>query len=299
MPKRSNAFQQVVTLLHKQFKNNGIITESKFLCDSITGKLREVDIVIETKVTNYTVFLSIECIDHKRPATVEWVEKMIGKHQNLPTSRLVLVSKSGFTKNAEKKAQAYNAVTLSLKEAERTCWPDILTIETLIAKYDGFLMVFEGEGIKLLPPSSNWVLYDKNEGIMFPVKTIIEFLIKKPEIGESFLQHMAREGKDQNNFTLDFNFPHPLCCKGFDNQELEVVGLRVLFSANKTIVPIFLSQGEIAESYVAFGEPTDNKSQLQAAFIKKDNQEIVSEVRIKEDSDWLNLIKVGGDSGLS
>ena len=54
----------------------------------------------------------MECRDWERPQTVEWVESMHGKHQSLPTNRLVLVSRSGFTKEAIEKAKSWNIETI-------------------------------------------------------------------------------------------------------------------------------------------------------------------------------------------
>jgi hypothetical protein len=44
--------------------------------------------------------ISAEVIERKRPATLTWVEQMLRKHGDLPTNRLLLVSKSGFSANA-------------------------------------------------------------------------------------------------------------------------------------------------------------------------------------------------------
>ena len=41
--------------------------------------------------------IGIECTAGGRPATVEWVNEMIGKHGELPVDKTILVSKSGFT----------------------------------------------------------------------------------------------------------------------------------------------------------------------------------------------------------
>lgn len=46
-------------------------------------------------------------------ANVEWVERMKGKHDDLPTN--VLYSRSGFTKGAKKKAQTYRKGILALE----------------------------------------------------------------------------------------------------------------------------------------------------------------------------------------
>jgi len=117
MPKRTNSFQTVVFLIQKHIAGNATVTQSAELADLVTGQKREVDVVIETIVAGHTIRIGIECREWKRkgrprPQTVEWVECMYGKHQSLPTDRLVLVSRSGFTSEAVKKAHLFNIETV-------------------------------------------------------------------------------------------------------------------------------------------------------------------------------------------
>src|SRR5918994_4742947 len=77
MPKRTNSFQRLVAIVEDQLQPLGVeVTESKEFRDSVTGKLREVDIAIGTKVGVHSVTIGIECIDHKRPAAVTWIERI-------------------------------------------------------------------------------------------------------------------------------------------------------------------------------------------------------------------------------
>lgn len=96
MPRRSNAFQKLITLVHKQLAEHAHVVESPFLADAVTGKSREVDVLIEASIAGYVTRLAVECIDWKRKADVTWLEKMFLKHQSLPTGKLILVSRSDF-----------------------------------------------------------------------------------------------------------------------------------------------------------------------------------------------------------
>ncbi|MES9541883.1 hypothetical protein [Actinomadura sp. NPDC000600] len=108
MPPRTNDFQAIVFFLMHHRAANARVTESASLPDSRTGQSREVDVLIEAEVACRTVRIGIECRDRKRKADVTWVEAMWAKHQDLPTHQVVLVSSSGFYKNAEKKARQLN-----------------------------------------------------------------------------------------------------------------------------------------------------------------------------------------------
>jgi hypothetical protein len=101
MPARTTEFQTIVHFVRKHTADAGItVTESKMLHDRHLDVDREVDIVIEGVFDGEPSVTSIEVIEHGRPAAVTWVEQQIAKHRYLPTNRLVLVSRSGYSKTA-------------------------------------------------------------------------------------------------------------------------------------------------------------------------------------------------------
>jgi hypothetical protein len=53
---------------------------------------------------------------------------MWGKHSTLPTDKLVLVSKGGFSSLARTKARFWNIRTLSLSQAEDLDWPGVIRV---------------------------------------------------------------------------------------------------------------------------------------------------------------------------
>ena len=116
MPKRSTPFQAIVRLVRQHFAKPGVtVTESKMLVDAVRGIEREDDIVIEGELDGEPMIVSVEVIERSRPAPVTWVDEMLRKHRDLPTNRLLLVSKSGFTRTAlaaiEREAGRVQALT--------------------------------------------------------------------------------------------------------------------------------------------------------------------------------------------
>jgi hypothetical protein len=89
------------------------VEESAMLRNRVTDQPREVDVVLTQRVGGYDVTVSIEARASDRKATVEWVERMIGKHQDLPTSSLVLISESGFTGAARELATTKGVTTVA------------------------------------------------------------------------------------------------------------------------------------------------------------------------------------------
>ena len=91
MPKRSNEFQRLVTLINGCLCDSGKVVESALLVDKTSGAEREVDVLISSEIADYAVNISVEVRDRTRKADITWVEEMYAKHVHLPTDKLVLV----------------------------------------------------------------------------------------------------------------------------------------------------------------------------------------------------------------
>jgi hypothetical protein len=118
MPRRTNVFQEVVAIIHSHMAEGATVQESAMLVNRVTKRKREVDGVIRTNAATHDVVVSVEATKGGRMATVEWVERNIGKHQNLPTDKLVLVSQSGFRPQAREVAAAAGIATFTPEDLD-------------------------------------------------------------------------------------------------------------------------------------------------------------------------------------
>lgn len=106
------------------------------LVDRVLGEEREVDILVETQAGTRKLVVGVECRGGRsRPADVAWVEEIACKHRDLPIDRTVLVSRTGFTLNALKKAEGLGLHAISLSQAPTpdfraafTAWPATLEV---------------------------------------------------------------------------------------------------------------------------------------------------------------------------
>jgi hypothetical protein len=109
VPQRTNDFQELITLLVQTIGEDRATPSAMVRSKVPRVRKREVDIRVEAEVDGLPVYIGIEVSASKsRRKTVEWVERMHGKHAHLFTSKLVLVSSSGFTKDALKLAEYYD-----------------------------------------------------------------------------------------------------------------------------------------------------------------------------------------------
>ncbi|OHT48878.1 hypothetical protein BKG59_19470 [Mycobacteroides chelonae] len=114
MPGRTNDFQELITLL-VQILGEDRATPSAMVRSTVPGVgKREIDIRVEAEVDGVPFYIGIEASASKsRRKSVEWVERMRGKHEHLSTSKLVLVSSSGFTKGALALAHHHGIVAIT------------------------------------------------------------------------------------------------------------------------------------------------------------------------------------------
>lgn len=112
MPRRTNWFQTLIRHVEDHWKGVATVTESEMLKNRATGEESEVDIVVRGTIASHELVVCLECKysggSKPRKQDVEWVQHMMGKHADLPTNKLILVSSSGFTKGAVKFAVAHD-----------------------------------------------------------------------------------------------------------------------------------------------------------------------------------------------
>jgi hypothetical protein len=133
MPKRTNPFQRTIAMVLSLLEDGAVVRESVEFADPVTGKPREVDVVVvRGKVRGLQVQIGVECVDHSaskknKKADVQWVELQHGKHSRLEaTDSVILVSSTGFTATAKAVAEdlGYRTITPNIAKSELA---DLLT----------------------------------------------------------------------------------------------------------------------------------------------------------------------------
>lgn len=159
MPKRTNLFQEVVEIIHRHMAGDAEVESPALLPSRSTGDLREVDVVIRGQQARQEVIVSVEAIARSRKAAVGWVEEMVGKHDDLPTNKLVLVSEKEFTRQGREAALARGAVPLAPEDL-RSEDPDAAVIRVLPALWPKVVtFALETIGVKFVDydvPKDGW-----------------------------------------------------------------------------------------------------------------------------------------------
>jgi Restriction endonuclease len=283
MPKRSNAFQNLFHVIYRQLAVNATVTESKMLTDKATGEEREVDIVIESEVTRHKVTIGVECNAHKRKASVEWVERMQGKHQNLPTDKLVLVSLSGFYKTAIKKAKFHGIETISIGEAVKVDWTKIVgkTEHLYFEYYENtarYCVVMKSENDQTeewAPPNDQVVNSEGNEET---VNHIVNSIVARDAVRKQVFKILDSGGGLK--FLLTYTPHRPWYILDQNGRRREIVSLPITLELAKETTRLPLRKGEVLGFQVAFGEAASSKGTVSVAVLESEREHATTAIKL-------------------
>ncbi|BCI53694.1 hypothetical protein NIIDNTM18_29720 [Mycolicibacterium litorale] len=201
------------------------MTASAMLPDrAIPGETREVDICIRSELAGHEVLIGIECrMSGSRKQTVEWVEAMHAKHSHLPTSKVVLVSSSGFTKNALKLADFFGMKAITPTDVEpgfvgeivnniHTVWAKRfdLTAKKVVIDFDPPLR--DIGSIEIAGPFESLAVVSSDGSSVCAAKDLAQLCLQKIDVsGEIFRDAVTGEGELTSDHTPTANDGSPMC----------------------------------------------------------------------------------------
>jgi hypothetical protein len=172
------------------------VQESAFLPNRLTGQRREVDVVIRGTVGGYPLTVSVEARSAMRRADAPWVESMIGKHQELPTDKLILVSRAGFTDQARELATRSGVIPVSPKDISAddfvgrivnnlgSLWPKLISLtpsryRVSVRTNTGGTTVFPSDGDHLIFTAEGHVVASIQEAVIHQINSKIVDLMEQ------------------------------------------------------------------------------------------------------------------------
>lgn len=283
MPKRSNKFQKLIFAIHKQLSIEAEVTESKLLVDRVTKAEREVDVVIETATGDLEITIGIEVIAHNRRAGLEWLNKMWGKHKNLPTDKLVLVSKSGFTKTAIDEGEVLGIELMTLDEAIVADWTLIVNKlkEVFLARC--YFAPTECRAVlaeEYQQPDDpivgpDLILYNSQDQPQGTILEIIEQVLKQPSILENIYNREDR--MNVSSFEIKSPVPDGSYLLDSTNTPRKVRALRVKGGCKFLIDPVSLEHHTYEKAQIAFGEASVSEGEVLLSVVERDDGKMTFE----------------------
>lgn len=303
MPQRSNAFQKLVFLINSSLQENGKVVESALLTDKVTGENREVDILLSISVATYPIMIGLEVIDRNRKADVQWVEQMHSKHLNLPTDKVVLVSRSGFYKPALTKAHFYGIETITLEEALETDWDLATRMLT-----DGFFEIFtynykcsatfthpDGEIFFESAPLKTTVYLPYRE-TSTDFENIVLFFLNEPHVKKTLYECVEETG--EKGFAFRYTPQAGTYVLDEVQTKMELIKFEVELEMLRRTTPIKFSVGRYRDKAVILGNASDPKQELCFALLKNSDKNHELEGFLYDDKKIIRLTGVTANTTL-
>lgn len=272
--------------IHEQISAPFQICESEMLVDLVSGQEREVDIVIRAAVASYNVVISVECTDRSRPASVEWVEQMCCKHRSLPTQKLVLVSKTGFTPNATAKARTFGAEALALDVARNVSWAKYVdrqaklffaAIDTLTVVIPSSPTYTSKSPYQGIPMSTRF--FDPDGQYRATAKEIANFLLSKESILSATIAKMDVADGEGWEISTGMKPGVRMCLP--NGEQHEVKELNVFLIADPLLVRFELERATFRDMQVAYGNSKSEKGEFLLTILEAKEGAPMAQVRIR------------------
>lgn len=231
------------------------------LRDSQLNIEREVDVTVEGQVDGEPLLVSFEVIEHERVADITWVEQMIAKHRYLPTNRLVLVSKSGFSANAKAVIEAQGGwvagVTPEVVETDkgpaiRELFLGTIQLRLLRGTFD-LVAESQDEQHEVLP---NTPIVSADDETLGTAQQLAQEILALPWVGRHLLQmtydHPERDSI--SHFTLGIVVaPLQLCVRIDDAVKRQILKVDVVGTIDFAIEPLTLEIASMSGRKFASG----------------------------------------------
>lgn len=97
--------EYLVASIQRQLSPDAIVSHNVMLDGVESETKRQIDVLVEQNIGQYTIRIVVDCKDYKKPVDVKSVEEFHGLVQDVKAHKGALVCPSGFTKSALRRAK--------------------------------------------------------------------------------------------------------------------------------------------------------------------------------------------------
>jgi hypothetical protein len=110
--KAGKEYELIVAAIHRQFDDAAEVKCDESIIGVESGIQRQIDVVVRNNIAGYDVLIIVECKDYKKSVDIGRVDELIGKMRDVKAQMAVLVSDSGFTEGAIRRASGDGHIRL-------------------------------------------------------------------------------------------------------------------------------------------------------------------------------------------
>ena len=125
-------FEAIVARLQRAFNKAGTVTCDEKIPGRISGRARQIDICVRTKIGTENILIIVECRKLNRKVDVHAVEAFAGVMKDVGAHMGIMVSTGGFSKTAYRRAAGENISLYRYRDTLKETWPSGLETNVLL-----------------------------------------------------------------------------------------------------------------------------------------------------------------------
>lgn len=134
--KAGKEYELLIDRMYRELEPNAIVTFDDKIYDQRSQSERQIDVSIKYKFAGVEHLIIVQAKDHKRKADIAVVDQFLKVIEDTNANKGILISASGFTKNAITKAKSCGLECLSIHSALNKKWETVLKIPVEKTLYD-------------------------------------------------------------------------------------------------------------------------------------------------------------------
>ncbi|GHV05618.1 hypothetical protein FACS189485_12870 [Spirochaetia bacterium] len=178
-------YQESVARLYEQTEGFGKVRRNVYIPDRITGEPRQIDVLIEMSERGHTLKILVDAKYHAKPLDVTVIEGVLSLSDAVGTNKAVIVTASGLTEPAKKKAEILGCDIriLALEDALDLIVPDKWKMchnchnDCIVLDQEGVLSLKNGKALWWLAGQCR----ECKTGFVYCQDCGLKFYIKKDE----------------------------------------------------------------------------------------------------------------------
>lgn len=141
-------FEKLAATIQQELAPKAHVERNAKLLGKRSGVERQIDILIDEAIAQYTIRVAIDCKDYQVPVDVKHVEEFMGLLEDIGANKGAIISARGFTETAKKRAKDAGIDVYRLIDTATTKWSAYISMPCVIADrmIESFSFSFSGSG---------------------------------------------------------------------------------------------------------------------------------------------------------
>jgi hypothetical protein len=133
-------FENLAADIQRQLSPEARVQTNVKMLGKRSGTERQIDVLVEQEVGQYSIRIVIDCKDYKHPVDVKDIEMFMGLVEDVSANKGAIITATGFTATAKKRAKDAGIDTYRLVDTSQTKWNMYLSLPCVV--YDRYIEVF-------------------------------------------------------------------------------------------------------------------------------------------------------------